>query len=280
MRKYPIGLQDFKEIRTRGYLYVDKTQLIHTLIESGKYYFLSRPRRFGKSLLLSTIKEIFNGDANLFKGLWIADHWNWQQQHPVIHIPFASIGVRTLGLTEAIFKTLRENADRLGIVLTETAIDQQFKELIRKAASKGQVVILIDEYDKPIIDNLDNIPLAQENRSIFKNFYSILKDADQYIRLLLITGVSKFTRVSIFSDLNNLNDITLHPKYATLAGITQKELEDNFSQEITTMAASNPAIAEEIKEWYNGYSWFDGSTTVYNPFSLLSFMESGAFRNV
>ena len=279
MRKYPIGLQDFKEIRTRGFLYVDKTQLIHTLIESGKYYFLSRPRRFGKSLLLSTIKEIFSGDADLFKGLWIEKNRDWRQQHPVIHIPFASIGVRTMGLTEAIFKTLQENADRLGIVLTETTIDQQFKELIRKAAGQGQVVILIDEYDKPIIDNLYNIPLAQENRLTFKSFYSILKDADPYIRLLLITGVSKFSRVSIFSDLNNLNDITLHPRYATLTGITQQELEDNFSQEIGTMAASNPNISEEIKDWYNGYSWSDGSATVYNPFSVLSFMESGIFRN-
>jgi len=279
MRKYPIGLQDFKELRTRGFLYVDKTQLIHTLVESGKYYFLSRPRRFGKSLLLSTVKEIFNGEADLFKGLWIADHWDWQRRHPVIHISFASIGVRTLGLTEALFKTLRENAARLGVVLTETTIDQQFKELIRKAAGTGQVVILIDEYDKPIIDNLDNIPLAQENRSIFKSFYSVLKDADEYIRLLLITGVSKFTRVSIFSDLNNLNDITLHPKYATLAGITQQELETNFSQELSAMATSNPTIAEEIKAWYNGYSWHDGSATVYNPFSLLSFMESGIIRN-
>ncbi len=278
MRKYPIGLQDFRNIREGGFLYVDKTRLIHTLIESGNYYFLSRPRRFGKSLLLSTIKEIFNGDKELFKDLWIADNWNWEQKHPVIYISFSSIGVRTLGLTQAIFKTLEENAARLGVNLEETTIDQKFRELIRKAAASGKVVILIDEYDKPIIDNLDNIPLAQENRDVFKSFYSVLKDADEYIRLLLITGVSKFTKVSIFSDLNNLRDITLSPSYATLAGITQTELEANFIPEIQELQQTNPAILENIKTWYNGYSW-NGTDTVYNPFSLLNFMADRQFRN-
>ena len=249
--------------------------MIHTLVESGKYYFLSRPRRFGKSLLLSTIKEIVSGSKELFKGLWIEGQWNWEQKYPVIHISFASIGVRTLGLTQAIFESLAENAERLGVSLEKTTIDQQFKELIRKVSALGKVVVLIDEYDKPIIDNLDDIPLAEQNRAVFKSFYSVLKDSDEYIRLLLITGVSKFTKVSIFSDLNNLNDITLHPKYATLAGITQQELESDFSMEIKEMQKSVPAILEEIREWYNGYSWHDGTQTVYNPFSLLLLFQTG-----
>ncbi len=279
MQKYPIGLQDFRGLREDGFLYIDKTYLIHKLIESGKYYFFSRPRRFGKSLLLSVIKEIMQGSKELFHDLWIEDHWNWELRHPVIHISFSSIGVGTLGLTEAIFGSLADNAERLGIRLEKTSFDQQFKELIRKAAQSRKVVILIDEYDKPIIDNLENIVLAKENRSIFKKFYSILKDSDEFIRLLFITGVSKFTQVSIFSDLNNLNDITLHPKYATLVGITQEELEKDFITEIKEMSNIVPTIIEDIKAWYNGYSWHDGSHTVYNPFSLLRFMEARTFHN-
>jgi hypothetical protein len=143
MRKYPIGIQTFRKVREEGFLYIDKTQLIHQLISTGNYYFLSRPRRFGKSLLLSTIEEIFKGSKELFKGLWIEDRWDWTQKHPVIHISFSDIGVATLGMTTAIFKALKQNADRLGIVLEETVIDQQFAELIRKASVKGKVVILI-----------------------------------------------------------------------------------------------------------------------------------------
>jgi hypothetical protein len=279
LRKYPIGQQDFRGIIQGGFVYVDKTRLIHTLIESGKYYFLSRPRRFGKSLLLSTIEEIFRGSRDLFKGLWIVDHWDWDQKYPVIHISFSNIGVQTLGLEKAIFEGIGENAERLGISLTKTTIDLQFKELVQKVAGNSKVVILIDEYDKPIIDNLDDFALAETNRVLMKNFYSILKGADQYIRLLLITGVSRFSKVSIFSDLNNLNDITLHPRYATLAGITQEELESNFAEEISTKQKTHPDIMKELKTWYNGYSWHEGADTVYNPFSLLNYMDAGIFQN-
>jgi hypothetical protein len=279
MRKYPIGIQDFKEVREGGYLYVDKTRSIHTLIESGKYYFLSRPRRFGKSLLLSTIKEIFSGSKELFQGLWIGDNWNWDQQRPVIHLRFSQMAYKELGLSEAINRELDTVAKGFDVLLEADNVKEKFRELIRKVAAKGKVVILIDEYDKPVIDYLDDLPKAQENRSIFKSFYSVLKDADEYIHFLIITGVSKFTQVSIFSDLNNLNDITLHPKYTTLVGITQQELEDNFLQEIEEMRQSTPDILQEIKEWYNGYSWHDGKVTVYNPFSLLRFMEAGVFQN-
>lgn len=278
MRKYPIGLQDFGEIRNGGYLYIDKTQLIYNLIESGKYYFLSRPRRFGKSLLLSTIKEIFSGNKSLFEGLWIHDQWNWEQKHPVIHLKFSQIAYKELGLTGAISRELDFIAQEFGIELIENSIALKFRELIRKAAKNSQVVILIDEYDKPVTDYLEDLEKVEENRSVFKNFYSVLKDADEYIRLLLITGVSRFTKVSIFSDLNNLYDITLNPHYATLIGITQQELESDFAEEISTLQQKQQDILQQLKEWYNGYSW-DGLSKVYNPFSVLSYMRSGRIQN-
>lgn len=278
MRKYPIGLQDFREIIEGGFLYVDKTRLIHAMIDSGKYYFLSRPRRFGKSLLLSTIKEIFTGGKELFKNLWIENNWNWERTHPVIHLRLSKINYQKLGLYDALNKELDTIAKELRIALEETNLKDKFEELIRKAATRDKVVILIDEYDKPIVDYLNNIPKAKENRAVFRSFYSVLKDSDEYIRLLLITGVSKYAKVSIFSDLNNLRDITLSPQFASLAGITQEELETNFAQEISEMQWANPDILTEIRKWYNGYSW-NGRDRVYNPFSLLNFMADRIFRN-
>ncbi len=278
MNKYPIGIQDFGKIRTDGFLYIDKTFLIHKLIDSGSYYFLSRPRRFGKSLLLSTIKEIFEGNKQLFEGLWIHDQWNWEQRNPVIHLKFSHIAYQELGLKEAINRELDRIAEGFAIQLHDDNIILKFRELIEKVAVNGKVVILIDEYDKPITDYLDVLEKAEENREIFKSFYSVLKDADPYIRLLLLTGVSRFSKVSIFSDLNNLRDITMSPDYAMLAGITQKELENNFSAEITEMQKADPGILEMIRIWYNGYSW-NGTDKVYNPFSLLNFMADRLFKN-
>ena len=278
MRRLPIGLQSFKKIREGNFLYIDKTREIHSLIESGSYYFLSRPRRFGKSLLLSTIKEIFAGNKKLFEGLWIADNWNWEQKYSVIHIGISRIDYEHFGLYKGLSMEMDRLAKEKGIQLESEGLKGKFEELIVKASGSGKVVILIDEYDKPIVDNLDNIPLAVENRSVLKSFYSVLKDADEYIRLLLITGVSRFTKISIFSDLNNLRDITLSPQYATLVGITQTELETNFAPEIQEMQQTNPFIVNDIKNWYNGYSW-NGADKVYNPFSLLNFMMDRQFRN-
>jgi len=282
MRKYPIGIQAFSEIIEEGFIYVDKTELIHQLITSGKYYFLSRPRRFGKSLLLSTINEIFSGSKELFKGLWIENNWDWEQKHPVIRISFSDIGVATLGMTNAIFNALNQNAVRLGVTLEQTTIDQQFAELIRKVSVHGKVVILIDEYDKAIIDYLDDIPLAEANRTVMKNFYSVIKGSDEYIRLLLITGVSRFSKVSIFSDLNNLEDISVTETMNDLTGITQKELEYYFQEELASLAQKEnitlEALKEKVKHWYNGYSW-GGENTLYNPFSILSLMKQRRFSN-
>jgi len=252
------------------------------MVDYGKYYFLSRPRRFGKSLLLDTISELFNGSEVLFKGLWIHDRWDWKTKNPVIRISFSNIGIDTIGLEAALEGALQENAQRLQVNLTSTSYDQRFKELIAKASNQNKVAILIDEYDKPIIDYLDDIPRAEENRKILKSCYSILKDADKHIRLLVLTGVSRFSKVSIFSDLNNLEDITLSKHFNNIAGITQQELEKNFVEELdtlpNTLGMEKVELLENIKDWYNGYSW-DGKETVYNPFSLLSFMKEGDFRN-
>ena len=277
-RKYPIGLQSFREIRTGGYLYVDKTEIIHRLVETGKYYFLSRPRRFGKSLLVDTLEELFNGSRELFDGLWIHNQWDWTKKNPVIHFNFSDMGIKTLGLEEAIFRGLAENARRLGVELSHTSYDQQFKELIEKVSAQGQVIILIDEYDKALIDYLDDLDKLDEHRSVMKNFYSVLKGRDGQIRFFFITGVSRFSRVSIFSDLNNLEDITIGKNFNNLVGITQAELEHNFGPEISEMTQENPATLVKTKEWYNGYSW-GGKETLYNPFSLLNLMKSREFRN-
>ena len=278
-RKYPVGLQSFREIREGGYVYVDKTEIIHRLVETGKYYFLSRPRRFGKSLLVDTMEELFSGSEELFRGLWIHDKWDWTKTHPVVHFNFADMGGRTLGLEAAIYRALADNADRLGVSLSDTSYDQQFKELIQKASVNGQVVVLIDDYDKPLIDYLDDTAQLDANRSVMKNFYSVLKGRDEHIRLLFMTGVSRFSRVSVFSDLNNLNDITIHRHYATIAGITQNELERDFSMELAELAMADPDVLDTIRQWYNGYLWHPLGQRVYNPFSLLKFMESFDYQN-
>ncbi len=286
MKKLPIGIQTFSEIRENDYLYVDKTAQIHRLVSSGKYYFLSRPRRFGKSLTLSTIRELFEGNRTLFAGLWIEDQWDWSRTRPVVHIQFNEIGYNTGGLESALHKTLGEQAALHGITLTEREYDQKFRELIRElSVQKGKVVLLIDEYDKPLIDYLEKeqLPTAFEHQRILKNFYSILKSADPYLEFLLITGVSKFSKVSVFSDLNNLNDITLDSNYSDLTGYTQAELEQYFSPWIDRYLAKHKtqtreALLAEIKRWYDGYTW-DGEVYVYNPFSILNFFSKGVFQD-
>lgn len=280
--KLPLGIQDFEKIRREGLLYVDKTEYIHRIVTTGDYYFLSRPRRFGKSLLLSTLRALYEGKKELFEGLWIAEHWNWQDQHNVIHLKFSSQGLRTLGVERAIYAMLKEEAARLGFTLEKEGYDVQFRELIEKASTKGKVVVLIDEYDKPIVDWLDEPQQAAENRQILKNFYSGLKDSDPYIELVFITGVSRFAKTSIFSDLNNLTNLTMHPLASALLGITESELSQYFTERINELAlalgSDEKSLKAEIKRWYNGYSW-DGQTRLYNPFSLLSCFFAKQFDN-
>ncbi|MEA3445463.1 MAG: AAA family ATPase [Bacteroidota bacterium] len=280
MKKLPIGRQEFSKIINDNCIYVDKTKYIYELLQQ-EYFFLSRPRRFGKSLLLNTIKEIFLGNKELFKGLWIYDKIDWQI-HPVIKISFANIDYGNLGLSLAINNELDIIARKNNIQLEANTEGPKFRELIEKLSGKEKVVILIDEYDKPIIDYLDNLVKAEENRETLKKFYSIIKDADQYIRFFFITGVSKFSKVSIFSDLNNLEDITLDRNFAAMLGWTQEELENYFPEHILNVQKQYSKyytdIKPVIKEWYNGYSW-DGENFVYNPVSLLNLFRKRIFNN-
>ncbi|MEZ4988293.1 MAG: AAA family ATPase [Saprospiraceae bacterium] len=273
--KYPIGIQDFREIRTGGYVYVDKTPHIHRVLESGKYFFLSRPRRFGKSLLLSTMNEMYCGAKELFEGLWIYDQWDWEaNQRPVIWLKFATFQYKDYPLRDAIFAGLSKEAGRLGVTPPDNDMDHPLEDLLIKVNERyGQkAVLLIDEYDKPIIDFLNDIPRAEANRDTLKWLYSVLKDSDALLEKIFITGVSAFSKVSIFSDLNHLTNLTLHRHAYTLLGITQTELETVFAEPLVQHDK------EQIKQWYNGYGW-GGDERVYNPFSLLRFLNSGQYQN-
>ena len=272
-RKYPIGLQDFEKIRNTESIYIDKTKYIHQLFERGSYYFLSRPRRFGKSLLISTLECLFQAKKELFTGLYIEDKWDWSVKYPIIRISFNNISHVEIGLNEGISRELDKIANSYQLLLTSDSNSGKFRELILKLQPLGKVVILFDEYDKPILDYLGkNDEIAIQNRDLIKVFYAILKDLDNCLQFLFITGVTKFSKVSIFSELNNLTDLTLHPKYGGICGITQTELEENFKEELKIYSS------DEIKIWYNGYTW-DRKTHVYNPFSLIGFFESGEFKN-
>ncbi|MEZ5044699.1 MAG: AAA family ATPase [Saprospiraceae bacterium] len=282
MKKYPIGIQDFRELRQGAYLYVDKTKQIYELIEAGKYYFLSRPRRFGKSLLISTLKYLLQGEQELFEGLWIEGKYDFES-HPVLHLSFSSIGYKTLGLVEALDQRIDLLAASHEIELKRSTYDQKFAELLEKLCKKrGKVALLIDEYDKPLVDYIDQPEQAEINRDILKNFFSIIKDADPFLRFFLITGVSKFSKVSLFSDLNHLRDITLVEQFEAIAGYTQAELEISFETDIKRLAQklgkSIPDLKEEVRLWYNGYSW-GTKTRLYNPFSILNLFASERFAN-
>ncbi len=275
----PIGLQYFADIRNGNCIYVDKTQYIYDLCSPpNRPYFLSRPRRFGKSLTLDTINELFVGNRALFEGLWIADKWDWSQTYPVIRLSLDAIGHED-GLKEALLTALQEIATDFELDLVAKNPGAGFKELIKKITKKTgkQVVILIDEYDKPIVDYIDpyNLDMANKQRDILKQFFSILKNASNNIRFLLITGVSKFSKVSIFSELNHLYDLTLSPQYAALCGITQAELEHYFVPYLKVMP---PETLGKMKLWYNGYSW-DAKTFMYNPFSVINFFQTQEYRN-
>lgn len=283
MKKLPFGVQTFSKLINEGYLYVDKTKEIHKLlVEGGEYFFLSRPRRFGKSLLVSTLKEIFSGNKKLFKGLWIYDNWEWEK-FPVIHIDFLGLKYGNgQELSETLEFLVNQNAAAYGIKLQEDGYDKRFKELIAKLFKENKVVILVDEYDKPIIDNIENREAAGENRTILRTFYETVKGADQFLKFVFITGVSKFSKVSIFSGLNNLNDITLDDNFATLLGYTGEDFSHYFQEEVHAMARSwrisSDELWKKIRIWYNGYSW-DGRNRLYNPVSVHSFIAKQEFGN-
>ncbi len=285
MQKYPIGIQDFKSLREGGYLYIDKTKEIANLLETGKYYFLSRPRRFGKSLLISTLEAVFLGQKEFFEGLWIEDKITWKT-YPVIRLDFSAMEYDQQPLDQAIYRNLQLISKKYQLDIQGDNIKDYFNQLITKLSAKhGKVAILIDEYDKPIIDFLDkeHLPKAQRNRSILKQFYSVIKSLDAHLHFFFLTGVSKFSKVSIFSDLNHLNDITMHIQFSKLVGYTQEELENYFPKEIEQLAnieqVSIQEMYQKIKVWYNGYRWNNRSETVYNPFSILNLMSHQNFSN-
>src|SRR5690554_3818188 len=275
-KKLPIGIQTFADIIEGGYYYVDKTPLIHRLVEEGKYYFLSRPRRFGKSLLLDTLACLFEGREALFRGLYIHDKWEWQRRHPVIRLSF---GDGVLQSREALDVRIRDQLfrerERLGVSLNrETDIAGEFSALIRDAHARHgeRVVVLIDEYDKPILDNLLEAERARELREGLKNLYSVLKDADPHLAFVLLTGVSKFSKVSLFSGLNNLNDITLDAPFSTICGYTDDDIDTVFAPELPGMDR------DTIRTWYNGYRWGDAEVaSVYNPFDVLLLFQKREF---
>jgi Predicted AAA-ATPase/PD-(D/E)XK nuclease superfamily len=272
-RKLPIGIQNLSEIINEGYYYVDKTPFIAQLANQGKYYFLSRPRRFGKSLLLDTIKELFEGNRSLFKGLFIDDKWNWEKKYPVIRISFGSGTSKSREeLDEKINELLRDNANQFNITLTNTTISGQFRELIEKTqqAFTTQVILLIDEYDKPILDNITNTNIATEMREGLKNIYSVIKDADAFLKFCILTGVSKFSKVSLFSGLNNLNDISMDAEYSAICGYRDEDIDYTFAPELPGLDR------DDIRRWYNGYNWCGDS--VYNPFDALLLFQKREFK--
>jgi CO dehydrogenase/acetyl-CoA synthase epsilon subunit len=274
MKKLPIGIQTFADLITGNYYYVDKTPLIAQLVETGKYYFLSRPRRFGKSLLVSTLKSAFAGEQELFDGLYLEKNWNWSIVYPVINISFGRgiIASRT-ELDQITFTMFDEIAARYELVLIQQNLANRFVELIQKLHSKFQqpVVVLVDEYDKPILDNIEKTEIALEIREGLKNIYSVIKDSDAYIKFALLTGVSKFSKVSLFSGLNNLKDISLDKRYATLCGYTLPEIQTVFADKIEGVDF------EKLAQWYNGYNFL--GEKIYNPFNVLLYLDSRVFKN-
>lgn len=275
MKKLPIGIYTFAKIRGDNYYYVDKTSYIVQLAAQAGYYFLSRPRRFGKSLFVDTLKCAFEGRRELFEGLYLEDNWDFEKTYPVLSF---SLGRgRVLSLQELnlnLLSILETQAEKHDIICQHELVANRFAELIRKLYEKNKqyVVILVDEYDKPILDNLEDIQTAAQIRDGLKNFYSVLKDSDQYIKFCFITGVSKFSRVSIFSDLNNLEDISLESRMGALCGYTQSELEDTFAERLAGIDL------DVLAKWYNGFN-FMGPESVYNPFDILLFFRENKFGN-
>jgi hypothetical protein len=275
MKKLGIGISDFKELIKGNYIYVDKTEYIYKLINSGKYYFLSRPRRFGKSLLLSTIRYLFEGKKELYKGLYIEEKWNWEETYPVIRIDFSEAQVKNADELEKELKaTIIETGRKYGYEYNkEYTINRNVRLLIEGIyeITKKQVIILVDEYDKPILDNIEKREEADRIREVLKGFYTTLKGLDEYIKFVIVTGVSKFSKVSLFSGLNQLEDISLSKEYGNICGYTQEELEIYFKEYLEGVNI------EEVKEWYNGYSFL--GERLYNPFDILLYLKSKVFKN-
>ena len=285
-RKYPVGIQSFERLRTESYLYVDKTAYIQRLLDSGRYYFLSRPRRFGKSLLISTLKCFFEGRKDLFEGLAIYESCQEWQSYEVLHIDFSGGKYfSTSDLNAYIDDLLREFEAKYGQPHPGDTFNVRFKNIIRKAYEQSgrEVVVLIDEYDAPLFDSLDNHSLQTQMRNIVRNLLSPLKPQGEYIRFILISGITKFSQMSVFSELNNLTNISMLPQYEGICGITEEELTTQLSQDIENLGLSLGKSYEEaldtLKQQYDGYHFCEGLTDIYNPYSLLNALNNQKISN-
>lgn len=283
---YPIGIQTFSEIRTKGFLYVDKTNYVYDVCHPGKFVFLSRPRRFGKSLLASTFHAYFSGRKELFKGLSIEKRETEWKQYPVLHFDLSDIKKGTTEECELNLHSQLEDFERtFNCQKASDNLTIRFRELVKNISRKtaSQVVILIDEYDAPLLNVLHDQERLEPMRILLQAFYSPLKKLDQYLRFVFVTGISKFSQLSIFSQLNNLNNISMLPQYANICGITEQELTDNFQEGIAELGKANDMTAQEVlaklKLKYDGYRFSRNAEGVYNPFSLLSAMNNKDFSN-
>lgn len=282
--KYPIGIQDFEKLRTNGYSYVDKSRFVYKLATEGEYYFLSRPRRFGKSLFLSTLEAYFQGKKELFEGLAIYDLETDWKKYPIFHIDLNTANFRE---KDSLYMVLNDYLttweSKYGTRESEATLALRFKGVIARAAEKEGcgVVILIDEYDKPILQTLRDPELQAEHRAQLKAFYSVLKTQDRYIKFAFLTGVTKFGKVSVFSDLNNLTDISMDHRYISICGMTEKELLTNFKEGINELASANEdnetETIDKLRMRYSGYHFEENSEEIYNPFSVLNTLANSRY---
>ncbi len=273
-QKLPIGIQTFRKIREEGYYYVDKTAWAQRLEAEGKHYFLSRPRRFGKSLFLDTLKELFEGSEELFRGLAIHGNWDWSVRYPVVRLSFGSGNFKEPGsVCTSLMAQLDAAEQEASVEPRYDTAPGRFRHLIRTLHQRtGQrVVVLVDEYDKPILDALETPEVARANRNFLLGVYSNIKACDAHIKFSFLTGVSNFPRAGLFSGLNNLWDITLDPRYSAICGYTDRDLDEVFAAEL-------PGLDRQaIRDWYNGYNWL-GEDKVYNPFDVLKLFRTREFK--
>ena len=284
--KYPIGVQNFTDLRQSEYVYVDKTHLIYRLVSTGKYYFLSRPRRFGKSLLVSTMEAYFKGKKELFKGLAIEDMEKDWVEYPVLHF---DLNAKKFDAVEDLYELVGRQLERYELQYETVAVDQsldgRFYNLVMSIADKThkRVVILVDEYDKPLLQTVGNSELQNTYREILKAFYGVMKSCDGQIHFGFLTGVTKFGKVSVFSDLNNLDDISMDPAYYEICGISENELNEYFDTEIGELAEVNELTKEQaydrLRSEYDGYHFCENVSGIYNPFSVLSTLRKNRFGN-
>ena len=285
--KYPIGIQSFEKIRTEGFAYIDKTTQIYNLATYGTHYFLSRPRRFGKSLLLSTMKAYFQGKKELFDGLAIAELEKEWKSYPVLHIDLNAEKYNTPEALDSTLNRLLLEWEKLyGTGAGEDTLSNRFHGVIARAAMQSEnkkVVILVDEYDKPLLEAIGKPELQEDYRQTLKAFYSNIKSCDEYIRFAFLTGVTKFSHLSVFSGLNNLIDITMLPQYAEICGISEAELHRDFDESVNDLATANSMTKEQcyarLKKEYDGYHFYPNSEGMYNPFSLLNTLAFGVFKH-